>query len=272
MSAQQDSQPVDDGQKTRRYLRAGFALQSTFLLYCLLFLYGPGVFAPEVMRLTGAGLLAAPFALFFTFSIATGHWGYMLANFCLAAAIGAGVYVLGAAPSFGFVPQTVFIVGAGMFTMLQAATVWLARDRYFASFLGAIVLSSVAVIVGSAAVFVVTGLKTADHVTTPGEALYFSAVAFSTLGFGDITPLPGYGRLIAAVEAILGNIHLALFTGAAFFIISQGRPEERPPNQTPPLGPDRDPGPVGVSKDGQPEAVEESIGDPSKADAPPDRT
>lgn len=36
-------------------------------------------------------------------------------------------------------------------------------------------------------------------------ALYFSTVTFSTLGYGDITPLPGW-RLLAALEAVNGFI------------------------------------------------------------------
>jgi len=39
------------------------------------------------------------------------------------------------------------------------------------------------------------------------DHLYFSAVTFSTLGFGDYRPL-GLGKLAASAEAILGNFHL----------------------------------------------------------------
>lgn len=56
----------------------------------------------------------------------------------------------------------------------------------------------------------------------PGEAantsrdfVYFSAVTFSTLGFGDFRPMPD-ARLWAAGLAILGNLHLAVLVGAVF--------------------------------------------------------
>jgi hypothetical protein len=42
-----------------------------------------------------------------------------------------------------------------------------------------------------------------DIVPTLEDALYFSTVTFSTLGYGDITPPPGW-RLLCSLEAING--------------------------------------------------------------------
>lgn len=39
---------------------------------------------------------------------------------------------------------------------------------------------------------------------------YFSVVTFTTLGYGDLTPL-GFSRLLAAIEAFVGSFTLALF-------------------------------------------------------------
>lgn len=50
---------------------------------------------------------------------------------------------------------------------------------------------------------------------TPLQAVYFSVVTFSTLGFGDFTPSV-YSQPFAAIEAILGNIHLGFIVGATF--------------------------------------------------------
>lgn len=46
---------------------------------------------------------------------------------------------------------------------------------------------------------------------TPLEALYFSGVTFTTLGFGDIAPKQGIFQLFALVEALLGAIFMAMF-------------------------------------------------------------
>ncbi|MEP2597289.1 MAG: ion channel, partial [Lentilitoribacter sp.] len=45
---------------------------------------------------------------------------------------------------------------------------------------------------------------------------YFSAVTFSTLGFGDFRPSAD-ARFLASFQAILGNLHLGIIVGAAFF-------------------------------------------------------
>lgn len=55
-----------------------------------------------------------------------------------------------------------------------------------------------------------------DHAWLPQfRFVYFSAVTFSTLGYGDFSPSPSSSSF-AALQAILGNLHLALFVGALF--------------------------------------------------------
>ncbi|MFB6166061.1 MAG: pentapeptide repeat-containing protein [Haloarculaceae archaeon] len=43
-----------------------------------------------------------------------------------------------------------------------------------------------------------------------GKSLYFSVVTFTTLGYGNLAPVSAVGRTIAAAEAILGSVFLAL--------------------------------------------------------------
>ena len=52
------------------------------------------------------------------------------------------------------------------------------------------------------------------------DYLYFSAVTFSTLGYGDFRP-ETYSRPLAALEALFGNLHLGLLAGAIFLLITE---------------------------------------------------
>lgn len=52
------------------------------------------------------------------------------------------------------------------------------------------------------------------------DYLYFSAVTFSTLGYGDFSPAV-YSRAVAAIEALYGNLHLGMIAGTTFLIITE---------------------------------------------------
>lgn len=47
---------------------------------------------------------------------------------------------------------------------------------------------------------------------TIGEALYFSVITFTTVGYGDLTPV-GWGRAVASVEVLVGLALTALLIG-----------------------------------------------------------
>ena len=49
-----------------------------------------------------------------------------------------------------------------------------------------------------------------QHLLQFAECLYFSVVTFTTLGYGDITPVHA-GRLLAAIEAFTGSFSIALY-------------------------------------------------------------
>ncbi len=66
-----------------------------------------------------------------------------------------------------------------------------------------------------------------DTSITPSDFLYFSAVTFSTLGYGDYAPLQS-ARPFAAFYAILGNLHLGIIVGAVLVAL-KGRHEEPTP-------------------------------------------
>ncbi|AWB64961.1 potassium transporter Kef [Saccharobesus litoralis] len=52
--------------------------------------------------------------------------------------------------------------------------------------------------------------STSENINAFFSTLYFSVVTFTTLGYGDITPL-GLARLVAAFEAFVGSFTIALF-------------------------------------------------------------
>ena len=49
--------------------------------------------------------------------------------------------------------------------------------------------------------------------STGGAIFYFSYSTLTTLGYGDILPINHYARILAALEAIVGQIFLAIFIG-----------------------------------------------------------
>ena len=49
---------------------------------------------------------------------------------------------------------------------------------------------------------------TADNLLT--DSLYYSAVTITTLGYGEITPVSENARMLAAVEALFGQLFIAV--------------------------------------------------------------
>lgn len=66
------------------------------------------------------------------------------------------------------------------------------------------------------------GLLSEGKIIRPSllDAIYFSSVTFSTLGYGDFAPHPS-ARMIAATQALLGNLHLGMVVGATFAAIKR---------------------------------------------------
>src|SRR5262245_8203590 len=52
--------------------------------------------------------------------------------------------------------------------------------------------------------------STSRHRTVSPELLYRSVVTLSTLGYGDVLPFTAQARMLAAIEAIIGQLYLAV--------------------------------------------------------------
>ena len=73
----------------------------------------------------------------------------------------------------------------------------------------------------------------AEIAKTPGEAknvyLYFSFVTLATLGYGDITPVANSARTLAWLEAVIGQLYLAvLVAGLVGALISREHERRNP--------------------------------------------
>jgi hypothetical protein len=57
------------------------------------------------------------------------------------------------------------------------------------------------------------------------NSIYFSIVTWTTLGYGDFSPPEGL-RLVAAFEAIVGYLYMAILVGLLFNISQHKSPHE----------------------------------------------
>ena len=63
----------------------------------------------------------------------------------------------------------------------------------------------------------VFGLGLSDEpVVAWSEALYFTTVSLTTLGYGDITPTTSLGRIVASVQSVVGFSLFAMFASMLF--------------------------------------------------------
>ena len=58
--------------------------------------------------------------------------------------------------------------------------------------------------------------ETVDTLT----ALYFSIVTWTTLGYGDLKPLPDF-RLLAAFQALVGYVFLGVIVGLIMMLVAR---------------------------------------------------
>ncbi len=81
-------------------------------------------------------------------------------------------------------------------------------------------------IISCAFFFVIHGIEKEGETPDLIDHLYFSAVTFSTLGYGDFQPAKE-ARPLAAIEAVVGNLHLGVLVAAAFLVASSYKSDSK---------------------------------------------
>lgn len=126
-------------------------------------------------------------------------------------------------------PAVCFLVAsAGAISALTVVVGFVAGDIAPIRALFALVGQALCLIVIFAGIYRGFGLHDrvvlhADAILAPQDALYFSIVTWTTLGYGDLQPAERL-QLLAGMEAVLGYVFLGLIVGAMANLADQ-RPQ-----------------------------------------------
>ena len=83
-------------------------------------------------------------------------------------------------------------------------------NRYL--YLTAFTLLGTGTLLGGTSIFLIERFENPD-ITRVADGLWWAIVTMTTVGYGDITPMTGVGKMVAAVLMVLGMFTLALFAG-----------------------------------------------------------
>jgi Ion channel len=140
---------------------------------------------PSVLLMLGNVIFVVAGNTFRSRALTGVRWGFLAAFFALTAA---GL--------FSYLKNSRIVTQAQLYTAINIylllslvwAALYLAIDAFYP---GAIQMGSHA----------------ADRQT---ELLYFSLITLSTIGYGDIVPLAGEARILAALEGVTGVLYIAI--------------------------------------------------------------
>ena len=82
--------------------------------------------------------------------------------------------------------------------------------------------------------YTIGGVPLGEHLRETSDVggnstlLYFSFTTLTTLGYGDIVPVDEFARLLTSIEAVLGQLYVAIFIGrlVALQVSAPARPED----------------------------------------------
>ena len=146
----------------------------------------------------------------------------VLTVFCIVSVLS----LAGRETPFLAVLGTVVVLGSATFFYLVTISVVRLISTDFQinpiRFLRDVCISAIFSIAAFALLFSGLGIRDTAGSTAPDPSgldyIYFSAVTFSTLGYGDFRPEP-LARIPAAIEALFGNLHLGMIAGGIFLMI-----------------------------------------------------
>jgi hypothetical protein len=140
---------------------------------------------PSVLLATGNVIFVVASSVLSNRTLSGIRWGFLTAFFALTA-MGLFSYLR----TSRFVGHAQLYTAVNIYLLLGLiwAALYLAIDSFYP---GSIQIGS----------------RSADHQT---DFLYFSLVTLSTIGYGDIVPLTGEVRILAALEGVTGVLYIAI--------------------------------------------------------------
>ena len=60
-----------------------------------------------------------------------------------------------------------------------------------------------------------------------GDAIYFTLITGLTIGYGDIAPTTGFGRVLSVVAGVIGLVYIGLVVAVATRALAQAAEEKR---------------------------------------------
>jgi voltage-gated potassium channel len=81
------------------------------------------------------------------------------------------------------------------------------------SFIAALYLLSIAIILTSSLMYYAEGDTQPEHFSSIPASMYWAIITLTTVGFGDISPVTWIGQVLATITAFIGVCTVAMLTG-----------------------------------------------------------